>query len=39
MVSGARSARAFPEYEFNLRLAKQIEQALIDAGFAQDHAC
>ena len=24
-VSGARSARAVPEYEFNLRLAKQIE--------------
>ena len=32
-VSGARSARAVPEYEFNLRLAKEIEQALIDSGF------
>jgi N-acetylmuramoyl-L-alanine amidase len=34
-VSGARSARAVPEYEYNRRLARQIEQALIDAGFAK----
>jgi N-acetylmuramoyl-L-alanine amidase len=34
-VSGARSARAVSEYEFNLRLAKQIEQALSDAGFVR----
>jgi N-acetylmuramoyl-L-alanine amidase len=34
-VTGARSARAVSEYEFNLRLAKQIEQALIDAGFVR----
>ena len=32
---GARSARGIGEYEFNLRLAKEIEQALIDAGFAR----
>lgn len=34
-VSGAKSARAVPEYEFNLRLAKEIGQALIDAGFVK----
>jgi N-acetylmuramoyl-L-alanine amidase len=34
-VPGARSARAVPEYFFNLRLAKQIEQALIEAGFVR----
>jgi N-acetylmuramoyl-L-alanine amidase len=32
---GARSARGFGEYDFNLRLAKEIEQALLDAGFAR----
>ena len=30
---GATSARGIMEYEFNLRLAKLIEQGLIDAGF------
>jgi len=30
---GAISARGVPEYEFNLRLAKEIWQALSDAGF------
>jgi N-acetylmuramoyl-L-alanine amidase len=30
---GAKSARGVYEYEFNLRLAKQIEQKLIAAGF------
>lgn len=30
---GAMSARGVPEYEFNLRLAKQIERNLGDAGF------
>jgi N-acetylmuramoyl-L-alanine amidase len=30
---GARSARGALEYDFNLRLAKQIEQQLIAAGF------
>lgn len=34
-VAGARSARGVPEYEFNLRLAKQIAQALLDGGFAK----
>lgn len=34
-VPGAVSARGVPEYEFNLRLAKQIERKLIDAGFAR----
>lgn len=34
-VPGAMSARGVNEYEFNLRLAKQIEQRLIDAGFAR----
>jgi len=32
-VAGAKSARAVSEYYFNLRLAKEIEQALIQAGF------
>ena len=32
---GARSARAVSEYFFNLRLARQIEQALIEAGFVR----
>jgi len=32
-VPGARSARGVTEYEFNLRLAKLVEQSLIDAGF------
>jgi N-acetylmuramoyl-L-alanine amidase len=30
---GARSARGVGEYEFNLRLATQVEQKLTDAGF------
>jgi N-acetylmuramoyl-L-alanine amidase len=34
-VPGALSARGAPEYTFNLALAQQINQALIDAGF--DH--
>jgi len=32
---GARSARGAGEYEFNLRLAKRIEQDLVAAGFAK----
>ena len=32
-VPGADSARGVPEYTFNLRLADEIEQALVDAGF------
>ena len=32
---GAKSARGFDEYDFNLRLAKQIDKALLDAGFAK----
>lgn len=32
---GATSARGVSEYDFNLRLAKQAEQALIDAGFGK----
>jgi N-acetylmuramoyl-L-alanine amidase len=32
---GARSARGASEYEFNLRLATQIVQALLDQGFAK----
>ncbi len=32
---GARSARGVTEYEFNLRLAKLVEQSLIDAGFGK----
>ena len=34
-VGGARSARGVWEYEFNLRLAKQIVQALHGGGFAK----
>ncbi len=34
-VPGADSARGVPEYAFNLRLADEIEQALLDAGFAK----
>jgi N-acetylmuramoyl-L-alanine amidase len=30
---GAMSARNVPEYDFNLRLAKEINQSLIDGGF------
>jgi N-acetylmuramoyl-L-alanine amidase len=32
---GALSARGAWEYEFNLRLAQQIEKSLLDAGFAK----
>jgi len=32
---GARSARGADEFDFNLRLAKQIDQALLDAGFSK----
>lgn len=32
---GAMGARGVPEYEFNLNLAKQIEQKLIEAGFVK----
>jgi N-acetylmuramoyl-L-alanine amidase len=32
---GARSARGASEYEYNLRLATQIVQALLDQGFAK----
>jgi len=32
---GAKSARGLDEYDFNLRLAKQIDKALLDAGFAK----
>jgi N-acetylmuramoyl-L-alanine amidase len=32
-VPGAPSARGMPEYAFNLQLAQQIKQALVDAGF------
>jgi len=34
-VPGAESARGVPEYAFNLRLADEIRQALVDAGFAE----
>jgi N-acetylmuramoyl-L-alanine amidase len=34
-VPGAFSARGAPEFEFNLRLAKEVERALLDAGFAR----
>jgi hypothetical protein len=34
-VPGAMSARGIPEYAFNLGLAREIKQALIDAGFEQ----
>ena len=32
---GAKSARGTDEFDFNLRLAKQIDQALLEAGFAK----
>src|SRR5262245_11683805 len=32
---GALSARGVPEYEFNLRLAKEIEEKLIERGYAK----
>jgi len=32
-VPGALSARGVPEYAFNLRLADEVTQALVDAGF------
>ena len=32
---GAISARGINEFDFNLRLARQIDQALLDAGFAR----
>lgn len=32
---GATSARGVPEYEYNLRLGRTIEQALVAAGFAK----
>jgi N-acetylmuramoyl-L-alanine amidase len=32
-VPGAMSARGVPEYAFNLQLAQDIKQALVDAGF------
>jgi N-acetylmuramoyl-L-alanine amidase len=34
-VPGAISARGVPEYKFNLRLADEVKQALVDAGFAK----
>ena len=34
-VPGAMSARGIPEYAFNLQLAREVNQALHDAGFAQ----
>jgi N-acetylmuramoyl-L-alanine amidase len=34
-VPGAKSARGLREFDFNLRLAKLIEQQLIDAGFTK----
>jgi N-acetylmuramoyl-L-alanine amidase len=34
-VPGALSARGVPEYAFNLQLAQQIKQTLVDAGFAK----
>ncbi|MFL5105376.1 MAG: N-acetylmuramoyl-L-alanine amidase [Xanthobacteraceae bacterium] len=34
-VPGAMSARGATEYEFNLRLGKEIKQKLVDAGFAR----
>jgi len=34
---GATSARGVKEYVFNLRLAKEMEKALKDAGFSQTH--
>ena len=32
-VPGALSARGMPEYAFNLQLAQQIKETLVDAGF------
>src|SRR5829696_10123142 len=32
-IPGATSARGVSEYEFNLRLARQIERRLLDSGF------
>jgi N-acetylmuramoyl-L-alanine amidase len=32
---GAKSARGLDEYDFNLRLARLIDKALLDAGFAK----
>ena len=32
---GAKSARGVDEFDFNLRLAKQIDQALLEAGFTK----
>jgi N-acetylmuramoyl-L-alanine amidase len=32
---GARSARGLPEFDFNLRLAKEIDERLISAGFGK----
>jgi N-acetylmuramoyl-L-alanine amidase len=34
-VPGAMSARGVPEYTFNLQLGKDIQQALLNAGFTQ----
>ncbi|MGA8698792.1 MAG: N-acetylmuramoyl-L-alanine amidase, partial [Xanthobacteraceae bacterium] len=34
-VPGAMSARGIPEYAFNLQLAREIKQFLVDAGFEQ----
>ena len=34
-VPGAMSARGIAEYAFNLRLARDINQSLLDAGFQQ----
>ena len=34
-VPGALSARGIPEYAFNLQLAKDVKQALVDAGFSK----
>jgi N-acetylmuramoyl-L-alanine amidase len=34
-IPGALSARGVPEYTFNLHLADDIKQALVDAGFVQ----
>jgi N-acetylmuramoyl-L-alanine amidase len=36
-AQGATSARGIKEYEFNLKLAKEIEATLKDAGFVQTH--
>ncbi len=34
-VPGAISARGIPEYAFNLQLAREVKQALVEAGFDQ----